>query len=217
MVVTSSLTNDELLRAIYRAAGEYEKLAGKSYLIIGKDRHSPYFWFQCHFEEKQFMHLLGIKSRTMSADGFYKSCIEYNKGIGSGITITNCTPSHNHSRITVNEKCSCCADMLKIQDAKYMKVGLKDKISQYVDFCYAYGSEAVLGFQRNHNSSFPITLIPQNIGNFSTKKYRVVLVLESKMKGMQYDVPIFEIKSGFLSEQYSEFPEELQKLIKNPT
>ena len=127
------------------------------------------------------MHLLGIDSKTLSADAFYDKCDEYNAGLGTGIRISDCYPSRNHNRTTINEKSSCCADMLHIQDAKHMKIGLKDKISEYVDFTYAYGSIATLGFKESGNiSSFPITLIPRNIDEFSSKKYKIIFMFEKK-------------------------------------
>lgn len=60
MIITSKLNHEELLSAIYKAAAEYKKLIGHSYLLIGKNRNSEYQFFICHFEKKQFMHLLGI-------------------------------------------------------------------------------------------------------------------------------------------------------------
>lgn len=36
MVICSKLSDAELLNAIYKAASEYSKLIGKSFLIIGK-------------------------------------------------------------------------------------------------------------------------------------------------------------------------------------
>jgi len=36
MIITSKLSNEALLKAIYKAAAEYSKLIGNSYLIIGK-------------------------------------------------------------------------------------------------------------------------------------------------------------------------------------
>ena len=109
----------------------------------------------------------------------------------------DCTPSRNHNRTTINEKCSCCAEMLRIQEAKYMKVGLKDKISQYVDFTYGYGNMATLGFKEQQNTSFPITLIPRSIDEFVSQKYKIVFVL----------------KKGLFEEQYDALPEELRKEI----
>ena len=68
-----------------------------------------------HFEKKFFMHLLGIRSKTLTADEFYDRCNDYNNGNGEGITIKECTPSRNHSRTTINEKASCCAEILRLK------------------------------------------------------------------------------------------------------
>ena len=58
MIITSKLSNEALLKAIYKAAAEYSKLIGNSYLIIGKNKNTDYYGFQCYFEKKHFMHLL---------------------------------------------------------------------------------------------------------------------------------------------------------------
>ena len=213
IIINSKLSDEALLKAIYKAASEYSKLIGNSYLIIGKNKNSDYFWFQCYFEKKHFMHLLGIDSKTLSATEFYDRCVAYNRGEGNGITIADCTPSRNHNRTTVNEKSSCCAEMLRIQDAKYMKVGLKDKISQYVDFTYGYGSEATLGFKRQRDSSFPITLIPRKIDDFVTQKYKIVFVLEKKSGDEKYVRTLAEIRKGLFEELREAFPEGIKNLI----
>ena len=67
MCINSKLSDDKLLEAIYKAAAEYSKLIGNAYLIIGKNKKTDYFWFQCQFEKKHFMHLLGIDSKTLTA------------------------------------------------------------------------------------------------------------------------------------------------------
>jgi len=213
MIINSKLSDEALLKAIYRAASEYSNLIGNSYLIIGKNKNSNYFYFQCFFEKKHFMHLLGIDSATMNATEFYDRCDAYNKGTGDGIKITDCTPSRNHSRTTINEKSSCCADILHIQDARYMKVGLKNKISQYVDFTYGYGNEATLGFKTQGETSFPLTLIPRNIDEFVSQKYKIIFILEKKMKDDKFCKVLVEIKKDLFDELYDELPEEIKNLV----
>lgn len=213
MIINSKLSDEMLLKAIYQAAYEYSKLIGNSYLIIWKNKNSNYFSFQCQFEKKYFMHLLGIDSKTMSATEFYDKCELYNKGKGNGIVLADCTPSRNHNRTTINEKCSCCADMFCIQDAKYMKVGLKDKISQYVDFTYGYGNVAILGFKEQQGTSFPITLIPRSIDEFVSKKYKIIFVLKKKTGEKKYKHILTELKKGLLEELRNEFPEEIKNMI----
>lgn len=213
IIINPKLSEQELLKAIYRAAAEYSKLIGKSYLIIGKNKNSGYFYFQCYFLKKHFMHLLGIDSKTLNATEFYDECDKYNRGEGDGITLADCTPSRNHSRTTVNEKSSCCAPILRIQDAKYMQVGLKDLITQHVDFTYAYGCEATLGFHKENATSFPITLIPNKISNFATKPYRVAFVLEKEIEDDKYNHVLVEVKKGLFKELYDDFPEEIKSLV----
>ena len=94
-----------------------------------------------------------------------------------------------------------------------MKVGLKDKISQYVDFTYGYGSEATLGFKRQKDSSFPITLIPRKIDDFVTQKYKIVFVLEKQSRDEKYVRILAEIKRGLFEELKDSFPEGIKKLI----
>lgn len=217
MIITSKLTDEQLIAEIYRAALEYEKLLNKNFLIIGKNHKSDYFWFECFFNKKNFMHLLGIKSITLSADEFFDKCFSHNRGEDSAIKIGDCSPSRNHSRTSINEKCSCCADMLKIRDAKYMNVGSKEKINQFVDFSYAYGNIATLGFKEiGEKRGFPITLIPKNIDEFVIQKYRINFVFEKALGEEQYGKPIVEIKKGIFKEHYDKFPEELRARIDCP-
>ena len=213
MIINSKLSDEALIRAIYRAASEYANLIGNSYLIIGKNKNSNYFYFQCYFEKKHFMHLLGIDCKTMSATEFYEKCDLHNKGEGDGISIVDCTPSRNHNRTTINEKSSCCADILHIQDAKYMKVGLKNKISQYVDFTYGYGSEATLGFKVQQATSFPLTLIPRNIDEFVSEKYKIVFILKKKTEEDKFQNILMEVKKGLFQELYKELPDEIKNVI----
>lgn len=210
MIINSKLTNEQLLTAIYKAAKEYEKLLGKNFLIIGKNRRTDYFWFECFFEKKNFMHLLGIKSKTMSASAFFDKCVSHNNGEEVELTLSDCSPSRNHSRTTINEKSSCCAEMLKIQEARYMNIGKKDKVSQFVDFSYAYGSNATLGFKKIFgNCCFPITLIPKGIDNFMTKKYKIIFIFEKNCSDELYENLFMEVKKGIIEEHCKFFPDEL--------
>lgn len=215
MVITDRLTNQQLLEKIYNAAAEYEKLLGRDYLIIGKNNKSDYLWFECFFEKKNFMHLLGIESKTMSADEFFNRCSLHNKGNDIELTVSDCTPSRKHTRRTINQKISCCADLLKINNAKYMKIGRKEKIHQYVDFSYAYGNEAILGFQREtaNKSCFPITLMTSKISDSVAQTYRIIFVFEKRLSDVQYSGILMERKKGILEEHYQAFPEKLKNLI----
>ena len=101
------------------------------------------------------------------------------------------------------------------KNEKYMKVGNKNKISELVDFTYAYGGTATLGFQKfkNDNSSYPITLIPKSIDNFSTQKYKIIFILEKSIAEFKYKNIIMEIKQGLFYDLYVELPYDLKYLI----
>lgn len=96
-----------------------------------------------------------------------------------------------------------------------MKVGLKDKISQYVDFTYGYGSTATLGFQKQNETSFPITLIPKSIDEFMDQKYKIAFVLQKNKTQKKYEIVAAEIKKGLFKDMYEEFPDNLKALIDN--
>lgn len=212
MVICANLSDEKLIEEIYNAAREYSKLIGNSYLIIGKNRKTNYFWFQCYFQKKHFMHLLGIDSKTLSAEKFYEKCQLHNKNNTTGISILDCQPSRNHSRININEKTSCCAQILRLEDAKYMKVGFKSKISQHVDFSFGYGNIATLGFKKSGETSFPITLISKGIDEFVTEKHKIVVVLRKTYSNSKYNEVFVEAKQGLFLELYPEFPDELKLL-----
>lgn len=215
MIITDNLNNEQLINRIYAAAAQYELLLNKTFLIVGQNKKEPFYWFECVFEKKNFMHLLGIKSKTYSADEFLDACIAFNHGTGNGITVSDCTPAYNHSRKTVNKKSSCLAEMLNIKDAKYMKVGDKDLINLHVNFKYAYGNEATLGFFEEDNT-FPITLLPNNIDNYASNRHKVIFVFEKTDTAIKYAKPDVEIAKGLFEKIYDDFPVELQNLIENP-
>ena len=216
-MVRSRLSDSELLKEIHKAAVQYQSLLGHTFLIVGKNRKSEYFWFQCRFEKKNFMHLLGISSGSLRADKFYERALEGNHCGQANLSVQDCTPSRNHNRTTVNEKSSCCADLFRLEDAAYMKVGSKDKISQYVDFSYAYGRDEIIGFERYKGSDecFPITVIPRNIEEFSTRWYKVIFVFRKPAGADRYErIPFAEMKKGLCNELIGGFPTDLRNLIR---
>lgn len=164
------------------------------------------------------MHLLGIKSRTFNAEEFYLQCEKHNNGEEAEITIGDCSPAGVHNRNTVNIKSTCCVELFHIENAKYMKVGNKNKINQHVDFEYAYGREyATLGFHKKGNgNAFPITCMTKGIDEYCTHKHKIVFIFEKKSDEIKYTGLRHEIKKDILKDCYKEFPKELQEKIAAP-
>lgn len=213
MNVDIKFTDEQLIQTIYKAAQEYENLVGKGFLFIAKPKKGSYYWFECKFEAKNFPHLLGIKAPN--ATEFYKKCCEYNHGNGEGITIADCKPSMGHTRKDINNKSYCAPGLFRIRDAKYMKVGDMDKMRIHIDFSYAYGMEATLGFKREKGiSSYPISILPDKISEFTTDPQRITFVLERDAKDENKFCRIHtEKKKGLFMELYDEFPEQLKSRI----
>lgn len=208
MVISSSLSDEQLLNAIHNSAIAYSRLVNQVFLLVGKNKGEEMLWFQCSFPKKNFMHLLGIKSTTLSADEFFEKAVQNNIGL------SDCAASRKHNRSTINEKCSCCEDLLDFNNAKYFRIGKKDNISQFVDFAYSYGSSAILGFQTStDNLCYPISLIPNDIEQFSSKTYRVIFVCSKDIESTTYHNPFIEIKKGLFSELLPSFPPELKELF----
>lgn len=211
MISTSNFTNDALINQIKASAEAYSKLIGYDFLIIGKNRTSPYLWFEYQFDPENFMHLLGIKSRTLAPKKFYDYCLP---NAAKMIALSDCNPSRNHSRKTINEKCSCAPNIFDISAAGYMKLGHKDLMSQYVDFQYAYGNTATLGFSLFGNICHPVTLIPRSINEYSSKPYRVLFICRRHIGQDKYNETVSEVKKGLFDELYHEFPDELKAKLR---
>ena len=209
-----NLSERELLSTIYIATSEYTNLVNKNFLFIGfKNNTSQYFYFECSFEKKHFMHLLGIKSNTLTAEEFYEKCNAYNNGIGAGLSISDCTGSREHTRSTINKKSSCCKELLCLLNARYMYISAKDKCTERVDFHYAYGNDnSMLGFKKISGTrmSVPVTLIPQKIDYYSSLKYKILFIYRKEFSDLHYTDILYEIKSGIFSEHISSFPNALR-------
>ena len=219
MIIQNNFTDSQLLEQIHHSAVEYSYLLNKEFLIVGKSKKkSPaYLWFICSFRENQFMHLLGIDSKTMSAKEFFLKALNYNSAMPSieNLSINDCTPSRDHSRKNINEKSSCAPELFQLNKAKYFCVGPSDKQRKYVDLSYVYGKEAILGFSNeNRNFNFPRTIITDDIDNCTTARYKTMYVFfRDKYSKAPFHDTIYEIKANILKSIHSTFPLELQSLI----
>ena len=210
----SKLTNDELFQYLHLNAERYSKLTDYSFLFISKSaKMDEYYWHEVVFPPRNFMHLTGIKSPTNTAMEFYDKCLNCYEDL----TLKDCTPAYNHTRKDISEKNTVLYELLNLQNVKYFSVGEKDKINEYVDFTFAYGQDAIIGFRKDikHRESFPITCAPQNIKNYCTKVYKVSFLLRKIYDQEKYNELVASCKKGLLSElmELESFPPELRQLI----
>lgn len=209
------MQESDLIKLIYNAAAEYKKLTGKSFLFISYPRNGAISWFECHFEPKQFVHLIAIKS-TDSSD-FFNRCCKHFECEDTGISADELIPARGHKKSDIYSKVQKAKPLFEIQNAKYMRVGEKDKITQYVDFSFAYGADAIIGFQKDQFSSFPITLMERNISEFCTHPQRITFILAAEAiagrRAGKYKEIIVEKSKGLLRALYDSLPDKLRNMI----
>lgn len=206
-----NITDKEIVQKIYNCASMYKELVGWNYLIIAKNKNGSYEWFQCTFNKDNFMHLLGIKSKTISAYEFY------NKAIELGLTIGECNPARGQNKYTMINKISSALTLLDLRrkNAKCMKIGKKDKVTQHVDFQYAMGNSQVIGFKNfNKVGIVPVTLIPDSIEGYCTDIKRIIMVYRKPELSELYDELYMEVKEGIAMNHREDMPMELLELIK---
>ena len=212
----SKLPDEELFQYLHSNAEKYSRLTDYSFLFISKSaKKDEYYWHEVVFPPRNFMHLTGIKSPTNTAMEFYDKCLNCHEDL----TIKDCTPAYNHTRKDIAEKNTVLCELLNLKNVKYFSVGEKDKINQYVDFTFAYGQDAIIGFRRDkdmrYRESFPVTCAPQNIRNYCTKVYKISFLLRKTHDQEKYSELIVSCKKGLLFElmETESFPSELRQLI----
>ena len=118
MIIQPKVPDAKLLEYIYDAAEKYKEIMEQPFLFAGKNRNTGYLWFECIFQKKQFMHLLGIKSKNYTAEEFFDICDSYNAGHGTGITIKDCTPSR------------------KVLSELWVEQAIKEQVKNLFFYCY---------------------------------------------------------------------------------
>ena len=75
------------------------------------------------------------------------------------------------------------------------------------------GYIATLGFKAYKETSFPLTLIPRNIDEFVSQKYKIVFVLEKRTGQNKFQKVLMELKKGLFEEVFEELPVEIKDMI----
>jgi hypothetical protein len=214
MFYKDNLSNEELFNCLHECAVKYERIVGKSYMFVNfSQRIDKFISYEVNFQPFQFMHLVGINSKTMGALSFYKACLSS----PIEITLKDCTPAYNHSRKEICSKVIALYDLLDLAKAKYFLVGNKDKIREKVDFDFAYGKNAILGCVKTGKKKipYPITCINKNIEEFCTTPHRITFILSKNDANDKYTDIFYEIKKGLTKEliNYHSFPIEILNQI----
>jgi hypothetical protein len=215
MFLKENLSNDEILCYLHKCAIAYEKIVGKAFLFVNYSKQKDEFVsYEVFFQPFQFMHLTGINSKTMDAVGFYRACLAN----PIEIDISDCTPAYRHTRKEICSKIVALNELLDLTKARYFMVADKDKITEKVDFDFAYGKNSILGCVNGYNKRkipYPITCINKNIEEFCTRPHKITFILSKDKWTDKYMHIFYEIKEGLTSElmSYPSFPENLKEKI----
>ena len=100
----------------------YSEYADTTLLFIFREKKSDvYDYYEVRYGKNNFMHLTGIKSKTLSIVDFYTAC---EKQI---IKKEDCNPRRNAN--TMYAKIAVMEQMLDLRNSKCYKIGTKDLIT----------------------------------------------------------------------------------------
>ena len=106
-----ALTSEELITILCQSAILYSEYADTTLLFIFREKKSEsYDYYEVRFGKNNFMHLAGIKSKTLSAIQFYEACV--NKTIKR----EECNPRRDSN--TMYAKVSIMKQMLDLRNSK---------------------------------------------------------------------------------------------------
>lgn len=201
------LTDVEVLRNLKRGAMQYSVYVDKDLLFLYRhSKEAPYECYEVHFGKENFMHLAGIKSKTLSAIDFYEACLD------GSIKREDCTP--RHSVVNMHSKIGILAELLDLKRCRLYKIGEKDLVTRDNDFEMATGNNiGTLGYdsrvtKRGSNEidrtklPIPTTLLNNPITDYCSTPEKIMFVLQKDPSEEKYNNILFEIKKElFLQEK----------------
>lgn len=209
----------KILQSLGNAAFLYSRYADKQLLFLFRNsKNDTYEYYEVYFGKRNFMHLAGIKSKTMNAIAFYEACL---KGT---VTLEDCTPSHDMS--TMLAKISVMWTLLDFKNTKLYKIGKKDLVTRDNDFEMMTGNESgIIGYDsrvtekaskkvsKNH-LPIPTTVLTNSITNYCRNPKKIMFVLEKERNEEKYSQIVYEIKKGLLMQEFETFSTRIKSRIR---
>lgn len=212
------LSPEDLLDKLYKGALLYSEYADTTLLFIfRKNKSEPYHYYEVRFGKNNFMHLAGIKSKTLHAADFYEACLTRT------ITAKDCTPRKDKS--TMYSKTAILEHVLDLRSSKLYHIGKKDLITRDNDFEMATGNAiGVMGYDSRINikgtnrtdktkPSIPTTLLNNSISYYCSSPQKIIFILQRSDKESRYCKLFYEIKKDLFQTKKSLLPTELRDLI----
>ena len=215
---TKILAPEELLTILHKSATLYSEYADTTLLFIFREKKADtYDYYEVRFGKNNFMHLAGIKSKTLSASQFYEACINRT------LTREDCNPRRDSN--TMYSKVGIMEQILDLRHSKCYKIGQKNLITRDNDFEMATGNvNGVIGYDSRINirgtnkvdktkSPIPTTLLNNSITDYCSKPQKIMFILQKSDEENTYGKLFYEIKKDLFQSEKELFANELKALI----
>ncbi len=215
---TRGLSPEELLNILCKSAKMYSEYADTTLLFIFREKKSDaYDFYEVRFGKNNFMHLAGIKSETLSANMFYKACLE------ERITRGDCTPRKDAN--TMYSKVAIMEQILDLRNSKCYKIGEKDLVTRDNDFEMATGNAVgimgydsritIKGTNQVDTTKYPIptTLLNNSITDYCSRPQKIMFILQKTDEESTYNKLFYEIKKGLFQTEKELFADAIKRRI----
>lgn len=197
MFIDSKLRDEKLLYQIYKSALEYSKICNKDFLYLAIDKRniSKTEIYKTHYEQKHFMHLCGINSKTMSPTEFYLAALR------QGITMEDCTSAYKHSISQLSEKISILPNLVNPKNIKMFKQGNPDIQSPQAKFDIGIGNEiGFIGYRYDKiiHMFLPVTNMPQPLTKYCFNPSKISMVFSKEFHERKFKTLEYEVSKGLL-------------------
>ena len=215
---TRGLSPEELLNILCKSAKMYSEYADTTLLFIFREKKSDaYDFYEVRFGKNNFMHLAGIKSETLSANMFYKACLE------ETITRGDCTPRKDAN--TMYSKVAIMEQILDLRNSKCYKIGEKDLVTRENDFEMATGNTVgimgydsritIKGTNQVDTTKYPIptTLLNNSITDYCSRPQKIMFILQKTDGESTYNKLFYEVKKGLFQSEKELLADNIKKRI----
>ncbi len=185
-----NLTKEQIINHLHIAAKSYAPYSDKTLVFVyQKNTKSNCEVLYVRFGTENYMHLVGVRSKTLTASEFYQSCLN------ESVSFVDCTPSHDPSNR--NARILLLPKMMSFSDCKIYNIAEKDISTLQNDFQIASGNQSgIIGFDYRETAqkdiAIPTTLLDRPMSDYCTDPKRILFVFEQTTSG-SYET-IYEIK-----------------------
>jgi hypothetical protein len=184
---------------------------------LQRKKADAYDFYESRFGKNNFMHLAGIKSKTLSANEFYEACLN------GTIIKEHCNPRRDAN--TMYSKVAIMGQLLDLRNSKCYKIGEKDLVTRDNDFEMATGNaNGVIGYDSRvkkkgmdetewKKAPIPTTLLNNSINDYCSRPQKIMFILQKSDNENTYKDLFYEIKKGLFETERACFSDELKSLI----